>query len=156
MGMAGAICCQAHAGMHLREHAVIAEIVDEAGRPLPRGEWGELVITTIGLEAMPLIRYRTGDTTRILPGPCPCGSQVLRLDTVRRKEGSEMAALDEALFSLPFVADYRAERWDGRLILTVLTCGEGELPDLDAEIRRRPVRLEDRPLYAGKRKVVCL
>ena len=156
MALGGAICCPAHEGMHLRENHVIAEIVDAAGRPLPPGETGELVITTIGMEAMPLIRYRTGDYTRILPGPCPCGSQVLRLDTVRRKEGAEMAALDEALFSLPFVADYRAERRDGRLILTVLTCGEGELPDLDAEILRRPVRLEDRPLYAGKRKVVEL
>ena len=156
MALGGAICCPAHEGMHLRENHVIAEIVDAAGRPLPPGETGELVITTIGMEAMPLIRYRTGDYTRILPGPCPCGSQVLRLDTVRRKEGAEMAALDEALFSLPFVADYRAERRDGRLSLTVLTCGEGELPDLDAEILRRPVRLEDRPLYAGKRKVVEL
>ena len=156
MALGGAICCPAHEGMLLRENHVIAEIVDEAGRPLPPGETGELVITTIGMEAMPLIRYRTGDYTRVLPGPCPCGSAVLRLDTVRRKEGAEMAALDEALFSLPFVADYRAERREGRLILTVLTCGEGELPDLDAEIRRRPVRLEDRPLYAGKRKVVCL
>ena len=114
------------------------------------------MITTIGMEAMPLIRYRTGDYTRVLPGPCPCGSQVLRLDTVRRKEGAEMAALDNALFSLPFVADYRAERRDGKLILTVLTCGEGALPDLDAEIRRRPVRPEDGPLYTGKRKVVTL
>ena len=39
-------------------------------RALPPGEWGELVITTIGMEALPLIRYRTGDYTRILPGPC--------------------------------------------------------------------------------------
>ncbi len=154
MALGGAICCPAHAGMHLRENHVIAEIVDEAGRPLPPGETGELVITTIGMEAMPLIRYRTGDYTRVLPGPCPCGSQVLRLDAVRRKEGAEMAALDEQLFSLPFVADYRAERRGGRLFLTVLSCGEGRLPPLDAELSLRPVRPEDRPLYPGKRKVV--
>ena len=153
MALGGAICCQAHAGMHLRENHVIAEIVDEAGRPLPPGERGELVITTIGMEAMPLIRYRTGDDTRVVPGRCPCGSEVLRLDTVSRKEAAELAALDEMLFSLPFVADYRAERREGRLRLQILTCGEGRLPALDAETEVRPARPEDRSLYAGKRKV---
>ena len=153
MALGGAICCQAHAGMHLRENHVIAEIVDEQGRPLPPGETGELVITTVGMEAMPLIRYRTGDYTRVIPGRCPCGSEVLRLDTVSRKETAELAALDETLFSLPFVADYRAERREGRLRLQILTCGEGRLPDLDAETEVRPARPEDRSLYAGKRKV---
>ena len=153
MALGGAICCSAHEGMHLRENHVIAEIVDEQGCPLPPGETGELVITTIGMEAMPLIRYRTGDYTRVIPGRCPCGSEVLRLDTVRRKETAELAALDEELFSLPFVADYRAERRKGRLHLQVLTCGEGALPALDAETEIRPARPEDRSLYAGKRKV---
>ncbi len=156
MALGGAICCPAHAGMHLRENHVIAEIVDEAGRPLPPGETGELVITTIGMEAMPLIRYRTGDHTRILPGRCPCGSEVLRLDTVHRKETAALAALDETLFSLPFVADYRAERRDGKLRLQVLTCGEGEVPVPDADVSSRAVRPEDHALYAGKRKVVEL
>ena len=153
MALGGAICCQAHAGMHLRENHVIAEIVDEQGRPLPPGETGELVITTVGMEAMPLIRYRTGDYTRVIPGRCPCGSEVLRLDTVSREETAELAALDEGLFSLPFVADYRAERREGKLHLQILTCGEGRLPVLDAETEVRPARPEDRSLYAGKRKV---
>ena len=118
MALGGAICCPAHEGMHLRENHVIAEIVDEAGNPLSPGETGELVITTIGMEAMPLIRYRTGDYTRILPTPCPCGSEVLRLDSVRRKgEAAEISCLDETLFALPWVADYRAERREGRLAL---------------------------------------
>ena len=153
MALGGAITCPAHEGMHLRENHVIAEIVDEQGCPLPPGETGELVITTIGMEAMPLIRYRTGDYTRVIPGRCPCGSEVMRLDTVHRKETAELAALDEALFSLPFVADYRAERRNGRLHLQLLTCGEGILPALDTEIEARPARPDDRSLYAGKRKV---
>ena len=153
MALGGAICCPAHEGMHLRENHVIAEIVDEQGRPLPPGERGELVITTIGMEAMPLIRYRTGDYTRRIPGTCPCGSEVLRLDTVRRKETAELAALDETLFSLPFVCDYRAERRNGGLHLQILTCGEGRLPALGTEMEVRPARPEDRSLYAGKRKV---
>ena len=154
MALGGAICCQAHEGMHLRENHVIAEIVDEAGNPLLPGETGELVITTVGMEAMPLIRYRTGDYTRILPTPCPCGSEVLRLDSVRRKgEAAEISGLDETLFALPWVADYRAERREGRLFLEVLTCGEGTLPPLDAEWSMRPATEEDRTLYRGKRRI---
>ena len=153
MALGGAITCPAHEGMHLRENHVIAEIVDAQGRPLPPGERGELVITTIGMEAMPLIRYRTRDYTRVIPGKCPCGSEVLRLDTVRRKETAELAALDETLFSLPFVCDYRAERRNCRLHLQILTCGKGVLPAMDAETEVRPARPDDRSLYAGKRKV---
>ncbi len=153
MALGGAICCQAHAGMHLRENHVIAEIVDESGTVLPHGRTGELVITTIGMEAMPLFRYRTGDQARILPIPCPCGSEVLRLDRVRRIKADEIEELDEKLFSLPWVADYRAMRHNGRLQLKVLTCGEGALPELDAEIEQRSVRWEDTALYPGKRKV---
>ena len=154
MALGGAICCPAHEGMHLRENHVIAEIIDDAGRPLPHGELGELVITTIGMEAMPLIRYRTSDYTRILPGPCRCGSEVLRLDTVTRKGTSHLAELDEMLFSLPFVADYRAEMCGSKLKLTVLTCGEGKLPPLDAELHVRPVSPADSFLYTGKRTLL--
>ena len=154
MALGGAICCPAHEGMHLREDHVIAEIIDEQGNPLPVGEFGELVITTIGMEAMPLIRYRTGDYTRILPGRCPCGSEVLRLDRVRRKEATELENLDETLFSLPFVVDYRAEKRDDQLRLTVLTCGRGKLPPFAAVIESRAVSREDRALYAGKRKIL--
>ncbi len=157
MALGGAICCPAHEGMHLRENHVIAEIIDDAGRPLPPGETGELVITTIGMEAMPLIRYRTGDYTRILPDLCPCGSEVLRLDTVTRKGGARLAVLDEMLFPLPFVADYRAEMCGSKLKLTVLTCVEGKLPSLDAELHVRPVSPTDTSLYAGKRTLLtCL
>ena len=57
------------------------------------------------------------------------------------------------MFSLPFVADYRAERKNGKLYLEVLTCGEGELPPLNAEITLRPVCEDDKALTLGKRKV---
>ncbi len=166
MALGGAICCPAHEGMHLREQHVIAEIVDERGRVLPWGETGELVITTIGMEAMPLIRYRTGDFTRILPAPCPCGSEVLRLDTLRRRaEPGDIFALDEALFALPSLVDFRAERGERGLRIEALFAGA---PDTDAlreraaaacpgteiGISARPVREDDRPLYPGKRRIL--
>ena len=157
MALGGAITCPAHEGMHLRENHVIAEIVDEGGRVLPHGEWGELVITTVGMEAMPLIRYRTGDTTRILPVPCACGSAVLQLDTVWRRETRALLELDEQLFQQECVADYCAVRREGKLNLTVLTKGsdgtELTVPD-GAKAEQRPVTMDDRPLYAGKRKIL--
>ena len=155
MALGGAITCPAHEGMHLRENHVIAEIVDDGGNPLPPGEWGELVITTIGMEAMPLIRYRTGDLTRILPCPCPCGSEVLRLDTVRRRDTEAIRALDERLFSIPQTADFRAEEKDGRLHLTVLTTGEAgkELLSFGDKASFRTVTPDDHALYHGKRRI---
>ncbi|MDR1788999.1 MAG: phenylacetate--CoA ligase, partial [Opitutaceae bacterium] len=66
--------CPHQSGLHLWEDAFAAEIIDPAtGQNLPDGESGELVLTTLRREAMPLLRYRTRDITRILPEPCPCG-----------------------------------------------------------------------------------
>ena len=154
MALGGAITCEAHAGMHLRENHVIAEIVSPEGRPLPEGEWGELVITKIGMEAMPLIRYRTGDRARFLPGVCPCGSETRRLDTVSRLDAAPFLALENTLFSLPWVADYRPLRSADGLRLEVLTCGEpGALPEIHAAWSLRPARPEDRALIPGKRGI---
>lgn len=73
-------CTEQH-GLHIWEDYVIVEIVDPVTlQPVPAGEIGELVLTTLNREAMPLFRYRTRDLTRILPGPCPCGRTHVRLD----------------------------------------------------------------------------
>ena len=68
-GLGGAVTCPVFEGMHLRENHIIPEIIDKHGNVLPEGAYGELVIITIGQQAMSLIRYRTGDFTRILPLP---------------------------------------------------------------------------------------
>jgi phenylacetate-CoA ligase len=76
--------CLDQSGMHIWEDAYLAEIVDpETGEPVPDGEVGELVITTLCREGMPLIRYRTKDLTRFIPGDCPCGRSHRRLDRIR-------------------------------------------------------------------------
>ena len=73
--------CQEQNGMHVWEDAYLAEIVDPAtGEPVAEGELGELVMTTLGREGMPVIRYRTRDMTRFLPGDCPCGRAHRRID----------------------------------------------------------------------------
>jgi len=76
--------CLEQNGMHIWEDAYLAEIVDpDTGESLPDGEVGELVITTLCREGMPLIRYRTKDLTRFLPGECPCGRSHRRLDRIK-------------------------------------------------------------------------
>jgi phenylacetate-CoA ligase len=77
------ISCQEHDGMHIWEDFVYCEIVDEkTGAPKPDGEVGELVITTLRKQGAPLIRYRTHDLTRIIPGDCPCGDTNVRIATI--------------------------------------------------------------------------
>jgi phenylacetate-CoA ligase len=76
--------CTEQNGMHIWEDCYILEIVDpETGEPLPDGETGEMVLTTLNREMMPLIRYRTHDLTRIIPGDCPCGRTARRIDRIK-------------------------------------------------------------------------
>ncbi len=67
-------CMEGHNGLHVWEDHFIIEILNpDTGEPVPDGEMGELVITTVTKEGMPTLRYRTHDLTRIIPEPCPCG-----------------------------------------------------------------------------------
>lgn len=83
--------CPEQNGMHIWEDYYIVEIVDpETLEPVPEGEVGELILTTINREAMPLLRYRTRDLTRILPGECPCGRHHKRLDRMKGRSDDMM------------------------------------------------------------------
>ncbi len=76
--------CQQQNGLHIWEDYYIVEIIDpNTLQPVHEGEVGEVVLTTINREAMPLLRYRTRDLTRILPGECPCGRHHIRLDRMK-------------------------------------------------------------------------
>jgi phenylacetate-CoA ligase len=75
--------CEQKHGMHLWEDHFIAEIIDpQTGEPVREGETGELVMTTLCREAMPLLRYRTRDITSLLTAPCPCGRTHRRLNRI--------------------------------------------------------------------------
>ncbi len=77
-------CKEAKHGLHIWEDAFIPEIIDpETGDVLEDGEEGELVITTIAKDAMPLIRYRTRDITRIIKDPCICGRTHRRIERIK-------------------------------------------------------------------------
>jgi len=76
--------CTEQNGMHIWEDCYLIEIINpETGEPVPDGEIGEMVLTTLDREMMPLIRYRTRDLTRILPGECPCGRTHVRIDRIK-------------------------------------------------------------------------
>lgn len=117
-GLGGGVECCMHNGCHVRESELLVEIIDPAtGRRLPDGESGELVITTIGREAMPLIRYRTGDRAVLDRAPCACGGLTCRLVSVfGRQRGCRLGngeilysqEIDDRLYSLPALLDYRA------------------------------------------------
>jgi phenylacetate-CoA ligase len=75
--------CVYHTGIHYWADYYILEILDpETLEPVPEGETGEMVVTTLRKEAVPLIRYRTRDLTRLIPGECPCGSILPRHDRI--------------------------------------------------------------------------
>ena len=162
-GLGGAVTCPVFEGMHLRENHIIPEIIDEKGNVLPDGAYGELVITTIGADAMPLIRYRTGDYTRILP-PCKCGGVTKRIDTVSRRESKiSMEELDSILYPIPGLVDYRVSM-DGELILRCLSLApvtksifeavRQKYPGWKVVVSEETADRNHRPLYLGKRHIL--
>lgn len=77
------ISCEKNNGMHYFDDYIYIEIIDpDTKQVLPDGEWGEIVITTLCKEGAPLIRYRTHDLSRIIPGECACGCKFPRIDTI--------------------------------------------------------------------------
>lgn len=83
-GYGGGVECLARQGYHVRELDIFVEIVDiHTGQPLPVGQTGEVVLTTLDREAMPLLRYATGDVAVLFAGPCACGSPLRRLGRIQ-------------------------------------------------------------------------
>jgi phenylacetate-CoA ligase len=125
MGLGGGVQCPAHDGYHLREADLFFEIIDPGtARPVPEGETGEVVFTTLTRRAMPLIRYRTGDLARFIRVPCPCGTLLKRMDKIRgRLKGTvtlekghqlDVLELDDVVFTVPGLLDYDAEIYRGK------------------------------------------
>lgn len=87
MGLGCAVTCEQQNGYHVREADLYLEIIDPATeRPVPDGEWGEIVFTTLTRAAMPFIRYRTGDISRWKTGFCSCGSRLKLLDYIQDRK----------------------------------------------------------------------
>lgn len=117
MGLGGGVFCSSRHGYHLRDADMFFEISDPlTGKNLPDGQIGEVVFTTLTRTGMPLIRYRTGDYSRFLPGKCPCGSDLRSLEKISSRIGAEIsigaqtyriADFDEALFPIQGLINFK-------------------------------------------------
>lgn len=125
-----AVQCAAAGGQHLRAAHFLVEVIDPAtGAALPAGHQGELVLTSLAAEALPLVRYRTGDIASLIAVPCACGCTLPRLAPVRGRAQNlarrpNIHQLDDVLYAIPGLAAYGAA-WDGRVLHLVL---EGTRP----------------------------
>ena len=97
--LANSLCeCDAGAGGHLHDQQLHVEVLDDDGQPVADGEVGEVVATTFGVEAMPLIRYRTGDCAALLTVPCSCGRTTPRLGPIVGRKNQKLKFKGASLF----------------------------------------------------------
>ena len=139
--------CEHGDGLHVAEADFWIEIVEpETGRPVPEGEQGEIVITTLSRRGMPLVRYRIGDLSRFLPetGPCPCGFALRKIAPIKGRVDHMLIIgsgfnvypdeFDHAVLAVPGVTDYQLtvekRGYTDVLHLTVETAEAGDgLPE---------------------------
>ncbi|MFL5942419.1 MAG: phenylacetate--CoA ligase family protein [Gaiellaceae bacterium] len=109
-------CAEARAGAHVNEDHFLVEVVDpQSGEPLPDGSVGELVFTTLTKEALPLLRYRTGDLASVTREPCPCGRTFARMSRVVGRSDDMLiirgvnvfpSEIERALLAIPELAPH--------------------------------------------------
>ncbi|MBW7866617.1 MAG: phenylacetate--CoA ligase, partial [Candidatus Hydrogenedentes bacterium] len=136
-------CANQH-GLHIFEDHFYPEIVDpETLQPLPDGEEGELVLTTLSKQAMPMIRYRTRDITCIFAEPCPCGRTIRRIRRISRRSDDMFiirgvnvfpSQIEEALLTVEGTAPH---------YVIVLT-NDGVLDDIEVRVEMTPEVFSDR------------
>lgn len=116
--------CQFHNGGHVPSDLIIVEFLDENNMPVKAGEPGEVTITTIGVEGMPLVRFKTGDICYHYDEPCACGRNSVRLSSVIGRKGQMIKfkgttlyppALFDILDNIPEVKNYIVEVFTGSL-----------------------------------------
>ncbi len=138
MGPGVAFECPEQNGLHIWEDYFIVEIIDPVSlEPVPDGQLGELVLTTINREGMPLLRYRTRDLTRILPGECPCGRHHRRLARLQGRSDDMIILkgvnifpiqIEKILLGFPELGtDY---------LITLETLESGDVMTVDVELAR--------------------
>ena len=92
-------CLEGRRGMHIFEDHFLVETIDPAsGRPLPEGEEGELVFTSLTKEAFPLVRYRSGNISRLIPEPCRCGRSHIRMERVLKRSDDMLTIRGSHIF----------------------------------------------------------
>jgi phenylacetate-CoA ligase len=126
--LANSLCeCDAGAGGHLHEDQLHLEVLDEDGRPVEDGEIGEVVATTFGVEAMPLIRYRTGDCAALFSKVCACGRTTPRLGAIQGRKNQKLKFKGSSLFPSMLQAVLLEAEGVERFVIVART--ESELSD---------------------------
>jgi len=128
--------CMEQNGLHIWEDYVIAEIINpETLQPVPDGEVGELVLTTLQREAMPLIRYRTHDLTRFLTGECPCGRTHRRIDRFRGRSDDMIILKGVNIFPIQIETILMEfKELGGNYLITVETIGNNDEMLIEVEL----------------------
>ncbi|MDO4850495.1 MAG: phenylacetate--CoA ligase [Actinomycetota bacterium] len=152
MGPGVAIECWEQNGLHLAEDHFYAEIIDpKTGENLPDGEWGELVITTLDREATPVVRYRTRDITRILPGDCACGRTHRRIDRLHGRTDDMLiirgvnvfpSQIEDVMKEFPQVASWYQIELETKGALDTVTLKAEVNPDFPFDEMRAIERLQ--------------
>ena len=126
--LANSLCeCDAGAGGHLHEEQLYLEILDDDGKPVADGGIGEVVATTLGVEAMPVLRYRTGDCAALFRAPCACGRMSPRLGPIIGRKNQKLKFKGASLF--PSTLAGVLEQSDGVEAFVILARKESELSD---------------------------
>ena len=126
--LANSFCeCKSGRGGHLHEEQLHVEILDDAGRPVPDGEPGEIVATTFGVEAMPLVRYRTGDCAALFREPCGCGRNTPRLGPVLGRKNQKLKLKGVSVF--PSTLQAALEEAENVESFAIVVRSENELSD---------------------------
>jgi len=126
--LANSLCeCDAGAGGHLHTELLHLEVLDDHDQPLPDGEIGEIVATTFGVEAMPLIRYRTGDCAALFRSPCKCGRPTPRLGPIVGRKNQKLKFKGASLF--PSTLQAVLEQTEGVESFVIVARAENELSD---------------------------
>lgn len=126
--LASSLCeCSAGNGGHLHPDLLHVEILDDAGQPVPDGEVGEVVATTLGVEAMPLIRYRTGDCAALFREPCACGRTTPRIGPILGRKNQKLKVKGTTLF--PSALQAALESVEGVEAFVIVARAESALSD---------------------------
>jgi phenylacetate-CoA ligase len=126
--LAASFCeCDAGVGGHLPAELLHVEVLDDAGQLMADGEVGEVTATTFGVEAMPLIRYRTGDYAALFRAPCVCGRATPRIGPIVGRKNQKLKVKGTSLF--PSALQAVLEQTDGVEAFVIIARAESELSD---------------------------
>ena len=136
MGPGVAFECKEQNGLHIWEDYFIVEIIDPVTlEPVPDGELGELVLTTINREAMPLLRYRTRDLTRLLSGTCPCGRTHRRISRLQGRSDDMIILKGVNIFPIQIEKILlKFEQVSTDYLITLETTPSGDTMTIDVEL----------------------